>query len=314
MDLLESAFLSKTQKLNEKRQEQLVKRYERVLPELEKAYEKGDKEEVEGILLSVQMPSGKEWRKHIHSLCLNSAEAGVLRAHLEALRLKDIYKFDEGDWTIDIIDGGSDYEVIFPKEAQEWIRQYGYQIGSITEETVREKIRDAVEAGLSGGYRGSELTQLIRETTETWLSEAHAETIARTETAKMYNAGRMARWTDPELEGFVVALQYDSVVDTRTTDLCRGLDGKIISINNAAMIAKLTPPNHFRCRATWLPITKFEEWKDDFPKDAAPEKGFTFESPLPKLTQGTKEQPLVRRKTKKDRPNRGKNRKKNKQK
>jgi SPP1 gp7 family putative phage head morphogenesis protein len=299
MDRLESAFLSKTQKLNDKRQEQLIKRVNKLLPELETAYEKGDKEEVKGILMSIQMPSQKEWRKHIHSLCLNSASAGVLRAHMELLRLKELYEFDEFDWQINVIDGGSDYEVVFPPEAQEWIRKYGYEIGVITEETVRERIRDAIQAGLEGGYRGRDLTQLVRETTDTWLSQSHAETIARTETAKMYNAGRIAKWLDPELNGFVEALQYDAVVDTRTTDLCRHLDGKIIAVSNARAVAQYTPPNHFRCRATWIAVTKYEEWTDDFPTDLKPDKGFQFEAPLPNLVRG-KQEPLVRPKKKVD--------------
>jgi len=293
MDLLESAFLSKTQKLNEKRQELLLKKYTKLLPELEQAYEKGDNEEVEGILKSIQIPSGKEWRKHIASLVDSSAKNGVLRAHVELLRMKELYEFNEYDWSINVVDEGADFEVTFPPEAQEWIRKYGYEIGTITEETVRERIRGSVEDALVSGLRGRDLIAVIKDECGTWLSQAHAETIARTETAKMYNAGRIARWLDPENEGFVEALQYDAIVDTRTTDLCRSLDGKIIAISNAAAVAKYTPPNHFKCRATWIAVTKFEEWKDDFPLDEEPQKGFTFEAPLPHLLKGKKEVPLV---------------------
>lgn len=292
MDLLESAFLSKTQKLNKKRQEQLNKRVERLLPEIESAYEKGDKEELEGIFKSIQIPSSKEWKKNIHSLVLNSAQAGVLRAHVELMRLKELYTFSEYDWKVNVVREGSDYEVVFPKEAQDWIRDYGYEIGVITEDTVRERIRMAVEKGLVEGMRGRDLNQLILDVTQTWLGMGHAETIARTETAKMYNAGRIARWSDPELNGFVEALQYDAIVDTRTTDFCRNIDGKIISMDNAQAIAEYTPPNHFRCRATWIPVTEFEAWKDDFPLDEKPPKGFQFEAPLPHLLKG-KTEPLV---------------------
>lgn len=292
MDLLESAFLSKTQKLNEKRQEQLMKRMGKLLPEIESAYEKGEKEELEGLLESIQMPSQKEWKKNVHSLCLNSAKAGVLRAHLEVMKLKKDYQFNEFDWEVEIGDGGTDYEVVFPKEAQDWIRTYGYEIGVITEDTVRERIRWAIEKGLVDGTRGRDLNQMVLDVTNTWLGMAHAETIARTETSKMYNAGRIARWSDPELNGFVEALQYDAIVDTLTTDFCRTIDGKIISMANTQAIAEYTPPNHFRCRATWIAVTEFEEWTDDFPAGLKPEKGFVFEAPLPHMLKGKKE-PLV---------------------
>jgi SPP1 gp7 family putative phage head morphogenesis protein len=296
MDELESAFLSKTRKLNEKRQAQMVKRVEKILTELEEAFEKGDEEEVEGILASLQVPSGKEWRKHIHSLVFASAKAGVLRAHVELLRLRELYEFAEDSWgnSINIVPEAVNFTVEFPKEAEDWLKEYAYEIGVITEETVLTRIRAELMKSLHEGTRGRDTVANIKAVAGTWMSQRHAETIARTETAKMYNAGRIARWLDPEQNGFVEALQYDAIVDTRTTDLCKKLDGKIIAVSNGAAVAKYTPPNHFKCRATWLPVSKYEEWKDDFPTDLEPEKGFQFEAPLPNMLKGkTKEKPLV---------------------
>lgn len=288
MDLVESAFLTKAQKLNKKRQDQLVKRVEKVIPELLEAHQKGDAEEVEGILKSIKMPSSKEWYKLVDGLVVSAVKAGIIRAHLEILRLKELYAFSEID---PVAEYG--YDVVIPEEARDWLKKYGYEIGVITEETVKQKLIKELEDCLDEGVPPREVAARVKEVCGTWMSDFHAETIARTETAKMYNAGKLARYTDPETDGFVEALQYDAIVDNRTTELCRGLDGKIIAITNQARIAKMSPPNHFRCRATWLPVTRFEEWKDDFPGDAQPDKGFEFEPPLPKLLQGKKE-PLVK--------------------
>lgn len=282
---LESSFISYAQKLNKKRQAQMMKRVERVIPELIK--NKDNKEEVEGILKSLQAPSSKEWKKGIHNLVLSSAESGVLRAHLEMLRLKELFEFDE-TWTPDVIDGGYSYDVILPEEARKFIKQHAYEVGVITEETVLKRIREELERGLEEGLPPKEMKKRIQETAGTWMSDFHAQTIARTETGKFYNAGRLARWQDPETNGFVEALQYDAILDTRTTDVCRVLDGKIISIEDQATIAQMTPPNHFQCRSTWLPVTRYEEWEDDFDRSVSPEKGFEFTSPLPKLLKGKK--------------------------
>lgn len=275
-----------------------MERVEKILDELQRAYENGDKDEVEGILKSIQMPSQKEWRKLIRKLIYSATEAGILRAHFELMRLKELYEFAEDDtWTV--VDEGYDYEVIFPQEAREFLDKYSLEISVITDETVLNRIREELRKGLEEGISTKELIKNIQRTSETWLSEWHAQTIARTETGKMYNAGRLARWLDPEVNGFVEALQYDAIIDRRTTELCRHLDGKIVSIKRADVIAEYTPPNHFQCRSTWLPVTKHEEWEDDFPTDIEPEKGFAFKAPLPKLLQG-KTEPLVQPKKKID--------------
>ena len=293
---IESSFLSFAQKLNKKRQAQMMKRVERVIPELIEANQKDDSEEIQGILKTLQMPSSKEWRKGIERLVLTAVETGILRAHLEMLRLKELFEFDES-WTVDVINEGYDYEVVLPEEAREFIRKHAYEVGVITEETVLNRIRKELERGLDEGLPPKEMAKRVQEVCGTWMSDFHAQTIARTETGKFYNAGRLARWLDPETNGFVEALQYDAILDTRTTEVCRHLDGKIIPITDQATIAEFTPPNHFQCRSTWLPVTRYEEWKPDFDTTVPPEKGFDFKSPLPKLLQGKKE-PLVKPKPK----------------
>ncbi|MBL5777004.1 minor capsid protein [Bacillus sporothermodurans] len=291
---IESSFLSFAQKLNKKRQAQMSKRLERVIPELIKAKEAGDKEEIEGILKSLTLPSSKEWGKGIFKLVQTATESGILRAHLELLRLRELFQFNE-DWTNEVIDEGYNYEVSLPEEARDFIKKHAYEVGVITEETVINRIRKALEKGLDEGMTPKEMAEHVNEVAGAWMSPAHAETIARTETGKFYNAGRLARWLDPEQNGFVEALQYDAILDTRTTEVCRHLDGKTISVQNSAVIAEFTPPNHYRCRSTWLPITKYEEWEDDFSTEVPPEEGFEFASPLPKLLQGKKkDEPLVK--------------------
>jgi SPP1 gp7 family putative phage head morphogenesis protein len=287
---LESAFLSFAQKLNKKRQAQLKKRVNRAVEELQVAHKKGDSEEVEGILASLKMPSSKEWYKGLDKLVYSATRAGILRAHLEMLRLRELYEFNEDWW--EVTPEGYDYDVVIPEEARDFIKKHSYEVGVITEDTVLNRLRDELEKGLDNGDSPEMMKNRMNDVTDTWVSEWHAQTIARTETGKFYNAGRLARWTDPETNGFVEALQYDAIVDTRTTDLCEHLDGKIVALSNDRMVAEYTPPNHFQCRATWLPVTKYEEWEDDFDVTIKPDKGFNFESPLPKLLKG-KKAPLV---------------------
>lgn len=275
MDEIESAFLADTKRLNKKRHTQLVKRVQKILPELREAHERGDNEQVNGLLLTLSMPSHKEYRKAITRLVKTSAHAGILRAHDELKRLAERYKFSIEDIYegITLIAETTD-EVNYPVQALAWLDNYALSVTVITEQTVISRIRAELLKALKGELSEAQTIQAIRETSATWLSPAHAETIARTESSKMYNAGRLARYTAKENKGFVVALQYDSIVDRRTTELCKHLDGRIISIENRSVIAEYSPPNHFKCRAVWLPVTRYEEWEDNFDTSMKPEKGF----------------------------------------
>ncbi|AYP68711.1 head morphogenesis protein [Bacillus phage vB_BpsS-36] len=296
MDRVELSFTSKAQKLNKKRQAQLVKRVEKILPELQKAHEKGDKKEVEGILKSIEMPSKKEWRKLVRGLVTDAVESGVIRGHYEILRLKELYEFSDAG-------NGAHYtyEVVLPKEAKDYLNNYGLELSVITEETVLTRIRDELDKCLEEGASPREVAERVKDKAGTWMSDSHAQTIARTETGKMYNAGKLARYSDPDNNGFVEAMQYDAIVDTRTTDLCQHLDGRIIAITNGSMIAQYTPPNHYQCRATWLPVTKYEEWEDNWDNSIQPQDGFVFTPDVPKLLQGKQSnQPLVKPKQKPD--------------
>ncbi|AGY46812.1 minor head protein [Bacillus phage Blastoid] len=279
MEALESAFLSKSQRLNKKRQEQMIKRVEQVQEQLEYAFENGNIDQINSIINGLKIPSSKEWHKLIKNLVLKSIEGGAIRAQLEYEKLAQKTNLNESidvefslDWTLTL--GG---------RALEYVLQYAYEVGVITEETVREQIRKAVISGLERGDRGRDLMANIIESVGFWMGQKHAETIARTETTKFYNAGKLARWLDPELDGFVVALQYDAITDSRTTDLCSELNGKIINVYNQSVIQQYTPPNHFNCRSQWLPVSKYEDYQEDWIVAETPPEGFSHNVNLPSL-------------------------------
>ncbi|AGE60775.1 head morphogenesis [Bacillus phage Eoghan] len=279
MEALESAFLSKSQRLNKKRQEQMIKRVEQVQEQLEYAFENGNIDQINSIINGLKIPSSKEWHKLIKNLVLKSIEGGAIRAQLEYEKLAQRTNLNESidvefslDWTLTL--GG---------RALEYVLQYAYEVGVITEETVREQIRKTVISGLERGDRGRDLMANIIETVGFWMGQKHAETIARTETTKFYNAGKLARWLDPELDGFVVALQYDAITDSRTTDLCNELNGKIINVHNQSVIQQYTPPNHFNCRSQWLPVSKYEDYQEDWIVAETPPEGFSHNVNLPSL-------------------------------
>lgn len=84
---------------------------------------------------------------------------------------------------------------------------------------------------------------------------ARLENIVRTNTADAVNAGRMALFNDPSLRGFVQAFEYSAVMDSRVTEICEHLDGKILKD-----FGIYTPPNHYQCRSILVPVTAVDDW------------------------------------------------------
>ena len=77
-------------------------------------------------------------------------------------------------------------------------------------------------------------------------------TIVRTNTVEAMNQGRRAMYEDPDVKGFVPYFQYSAVMDARTTDYCRCMDGKIFDLSE---ISGMVPPAHYNCRSITVPVT-----------------------------------------------------------
>lgn len=73
--------------------------------------------------------------------------------------------------------------------------------------------------------------------------------------SKMFNMGRKLSFEKYKNEVF--AYRYTAVLDARTTDYCRELDGKVFQASDPNY-SLLTPPNHFGCRSFWTPILNTE--------------------------------------------------------
>lgn len=169
------------------------------------------------------------------------------------------------------------------------IRDRGFSIAGVEETRMLKEVRNAIDQGISSGMPANALITQIT----TLLAEdrkKHAATIARTNISNHYNAGRMNMLTSSPLNRVVEAFQYTAIIDSVTTMFCRSHDNQIIKAGDP-QLAFLTPPNHFNCRSTLIPIlvgekeedggffsgydTRFKPWGADVPKDAvSPAKGF----------------------------------------
>ena len=95
----------------------------------------------------------------------------------------------------------------------------------------------------------------ISEAIETSLGGAHrVKTAIRTNIFEAINEARYSAFTDPALDGFVEALEYSAILDSRTTNICRHLDDRVYPVD-APEWDSYRPPNHFNCRSILVPVT-----------------------------------------------------------
>lgn len=87
------------------------------------------------------------------------------------------------------------------------------------------------------------------------LSEQSLERYARTKHTEVMNRGRLEFFESSDV---VSAYQYAAVLDDRTSEICRGLHGKVFKAGTEPV-----PSLHFNCRSTLIPITKYEDFDVD---------------------------------------------------
>jgi SPP1 gp7 family putative phage head morphogenesis protein len=84
------------------------------------------------------------------------------------------------------------------------------------------------------------------------LTAHRLETIIRTNTTDAFNRGRLTQMR--ELDDFIERVEYSAILDSRTTEICNHLDGRIFEVNSPNL-DRFKPPNHFNCRSILVSIT-----------------------------------------------------------
>lgn len=112
------------------------------------------------------------------------------------------------------------------------------------------------------------------------LPKGRLETIYRNAMLNAYNAGRYAQMRANPNRRFWL---YDGVIDGRTSDVCRALDGKIYHADSPVWRA-IHPPNHHNCRSTLIGLTEAQArargykpgQPDIIPPEGQPEPGWSY--------------------------------------
>jgi len=165
---------------------------------------------------------------------------------------------------------GKDYQAVIkmpPKQAMERLAQDRFWIKGVVFDGILTDVQALLLEALKNGEPTAETMQKVTSVYEKYIGDPQKivdqkqikpyriETLIRTNGTRAYNTGMMTEYNDPDLDGFVRAVQVSAILDTRTTDICRHADGKIFMLDDP-MAGQLTPPLHFNCRTVLIPVTE----------------------------------------------------------
>jgi SPP1 gp7 family putative phage head morphogenesis protein len=109
-----------------------------------------------------------------------------------------------------------------------------------------QRVFTEIGKAIESGEPFAEWRERVRK--ELW-NDAHAETVFRNAVQRAYNAGRYEQMRKPEVLRFRPFWLYDSILDDRTTEVCKICNGTLLPADDPFWQSHV-PPLHHRCRSS----------------------------------------------------------------
>jgi SPP1 gp7 family putative phage head morphogenesis protein len=171
----------------------------------------------------------------------------------------------------------------------------------------KEIIKETIEIGLARGEGAGDLLRRLVDPAKGAfkMTQRKAEMRARTISNDLVNAGKQASYRAfrdafPDLG---INNQWYNISDSRSSDVCKGLNGEIRPIGSPFSSGHMRPPAHPFCRSTILPTLEKPSGSLDQPQEVPLEPEKPKESPKvpkesPKVPKKPKESPKAPEKPK----------------
>lgn len=156
-------------------------------------------------------------------------------------------------------------ETFTPTAAVKWMREKPFWVTGVLNDRLTNEARGILVNALKTGEPVAVTVEKLAAAFEPYRGNPNVlkdgkppalhrlETIVRTNTTDAYNQGRIATFVTPDMMPFLDGIMYSAILDSRTTEVCRFLDGKIFKPESPDLAA-LLPPNHPNCRSIVVPI------------------------------------------------------------
>ncbi|MDN4069253.1 minor capsid protein [Paenibacillus vini] len=139
----------------------------------------------------------------------------------------------------------------------------------------RSKLRQQIQTKLSQAFiRGDTIDRAVRDISERFdVSRSNAERLIQTESAFFVGQATKAGYL---ASGVVQKYEILATLDSRTTEVCRSLDGHLFLVSEANVGVNY-PPLHVRCRTTT--VAAFEDDEDPGERIARKPEGNSYYVP-----------------------------------
>jgi SPP1 gp7 family putative phage head morphogenesis protein len=141
-------------------------------------------------------------------------------------------------------------------------RQKAFTVAGVEAHETLERIRDAIAENLQEGVDLETFQEKILDSVGhgTFLSEAHLETVFRTNVQSAFSDGQLGVLQLPLVKGGFPYATYEPIEDDRVRDehlaLHRhGIGGSNVFRTDDPVFQTFRPPWDYNCRCSWIPVT-----------------------------------------------------------
>lgn len=129
--------------------------------------------------------------------------------------------------------------------ARSWVGEYAFELAKQINDTTKERLREKMIANMEEGSGVDYLARSIQDVIEE-ATEYRAFMIARTETTYATNMGTLAAYKGAGM----TTKTWLTGEDERVCEICGGVNGETVGIDEEFSIGKVAPPAHPNCRCT----------------------------------------------------------------
>lgn len=146
-------------------------------------------------------------------------------------------------------------------------KNYSERIWSNTD-TLAGELNEIIGRAVATGQSQEVTIRMIQERFQ--VSASNAARLVRTEICYFENQGELESYKEMDIEKY----KFLATLDSRTSEICRNMDGKVFSVKDAKQGVNV-PPLHPYCRSTITPyISKEYEPKQRIARDPATERNY----------------------------------------
>lgn len=151
---------------------------------------------------------------------------------------------------------------------------HGFWVGAGLQLLQVQRVFDEIDSSIQKSESFESFRDRVRDVLK---NPHHAEVVFRNATQRAYNAARWIEMQDPSVKQVRPFWMYDSILDSRTTTICRDRNKTILGADDPWWDTN-TPPLHHACRASIRNLRRKETERrggvSTIPTDSHPMEGF----------------------------------------